>query len=87
MNEKNVYLHHFLLSREFFQFLNHNKDGRKCGRRRDIVDLQGPLRCVTPNLSFILPPSSSGTSCSTQAPNGTKAVSRLICLRNGTVYI
>ena len=25
MNEKNVYLHHFLLSREFFQY------GRKCG--------------------------------------------------------
>ena len=82
MNEKNVYLHHFLLSHEFFQY------GRKCGEsvchirkvseksidlaspvlfeeRRDIVDLQSPLRCDTPNLSFISPLSFSGTSCST----------------------
>ena len=35
--------------------------------RRDIVGLQSPLRCDNPNLSFISPPSSSGTSHSTSS--------------------
>ena len=55
--------------------------------RRDIVDLQSPLRCDTPNLSFISPSSSSLVHHAVQALNGTNAVSRLICLGNGTVYI